>query len=95
MINTVFLQPLPVEKPAELMYVYGTDSNNTQSSLFGTFLPISYPNYVDYKTRTMCFSELAAQGSFPNAVSLPRPVEKKPALGERTTGIWKSLFYPA
>ena len=28
MINTVFLQPLPVEKPAELMYVYGTDSTN-------------------------------------------------------------------
>src|SRR5215468_4326166 len=28
MINTIFLQPLPVERPAELMFVYGTDTNN-------------------------------------------------------------------
>src|SRR2546423_15299791 len=46
MIKTVFLNPLPVEKPAELMYVYGTDSNNSQTSILGTFLPVSYPNYV-------------------------------------------------
>src|SRR5437016_1209729 len=74
MINTVFLQPLPVEKPAELMYVYGTDASNTQS-LFGAFLPVSYPNYIDYKNQNDVFSALAVY-SFPNAVSAAAAGEK-------------------
>src|SRR5574341_1907554 len=68
MVNSVFLQPLPVEKPSELMYVYGTDSNNTQS-LFGTFLPVSYPNYQDYRTENDVFADMGAYG-FPLPVSL-------------------------
>src|SRR2546428_13746203 len=55
MVNAVFLQPLPVDKPSELMYVYGTDSNNA-NSLFGSFLPISYPNFVDYRAQNDVFS---------------------------------------
>ncbi|MCI0366632.1 MAG: ABC transporter permease, partial [Phycisphaerales bacterium] len=68
MINSVFLQPLPVEKPSELMYVYGTDASNTQS-VFGSFLPVSYPNYVDYRGQNDVFLDLAVY-SFPVPVSL-------------------------
>lgn len=78
MINTIFLQPLPVRDPSELMYVYGTDANNSQNPLFGAFMPVSYPNYADYKAQNDVFQELAAY-SFPNTVSLgggakPEPV---------------------
>src|SRR6185295_5449621 len=63
MINSVFLQPLPVEKPAELMYVYGSDSNNV-NNVFGSYLPISYPNFVDYRAQNDVFSDMGAY-SFP------------------------------
>src|SRR3954471_16067563 len=68
MINSVFLQPLPVEKPSELMYVYGTDSANANSAL-GAFLPISYPNFVDYRAQNDVFADTAAY-SYPLAASL-------------------------
>src|SRR6058998_3684643 len=64
MINTVFLQPLPVENPSELMYVYGPDVNNSQNPLFGAFMPVSYPNYADYQAQNDVFRELVAY-SFP------------------------------
>lgn len=77
MVNSVFLQPLPVESPSELMYVHGTDSNNT-SSLFGAFLPVSYPNYRDYRAQNDVFQDLGVY-SFPRSVSMgggdkPTPV---------------------
>src|SRR3954471_8418393 len=59
MVNSVFLQPLPVEKPAELMYVYGTDSANANSAL-GAFLPISYPNFLDYRSQNDFFADTGA-----------------------------------
>ena len=78
LINSLFLQQLPVEKPSELMYVYGTDSSNTQNQVLGAYLPVSYPNYVDYKNSNDVFEDLAVY-AFPNPVSLgggdkPEPV---------------------
>src|SRR5215472_2442704 len=78
LINTMFLQPLPVERPAELMFVYGTDANNTSNGVLGQFMPLSYPNYVDYKTQNGVFSELAVD-SFPNRVSLGGGGKPEPA----------------
>jgi len=69
MINTVFLQPLQVEKPSELMTVYGTDTSNTQNLVLGAFMPLSYPNYVDYKNQNDVFTDLAVY-TFPYGVSL-------------------------
>lgn len=68
MVNALFLQPLPVEKPSELMYVYGTDTNNSQS-VFGSFLPVSYPNYVDYRAQNNVFTDTGMY-TFPLPVSL-------------------------
>src|SRR5262249_47218802 len=78
MINTIFLQPLPVEKPEELMYVYGTDTNNSGNSVLGQFMPMSYPNYADYKKQNSVFSDLGVYG-FPNQVSLGTGGKPEPA----------------
>jgi predicted permease len=78
MINTIFLQPLPVEKPSELMFVYGTDSSNAGNAVFGQFMPVSYPNYVDYKQQNSLFSELGVY-SFPRQVSLGTGGKPEPA----------------
>jgi predicted permease len=85
MINTIFLQPLPVEKPSELMFVFGTDSNNTGTSVFGQFMPVSYPNYRDYKSDNDVFSELGIY-SFPNAVSLGTGGKPLPANVQLVSG---------
>src|SRR5262245_45048955 len=91
MINTIFLQPLPVEKPAELMSVYGTDTNNTSNALLGQFMPFSYPNYVDYKTQNAVFSELAVY-SFPNRVSLGGGGKPEPANVQLVSGNYFSAL---
>jgi putative ABC transport system permease protein len=90
MINTVFLQPLPVEKPSELMYVYGTDTNNT-NSLFGAFLPISYPNYRDYRAQNAVFVDLATY-TFPQAVSLGGGEKPLPVNVQVVSGNYFSLL---
>src|SRR6476646_4117332 len=90
MINTVFLQPLPVEKPSELMFVYGTDTNNS-NSLFGAFLPVSYPNYRDYKGQNAVFVDLAAY-TFPQAVSLGGGEKPTPVNVELVSGNYFSLL---
>src|SRR6185436_8031555 len=91
MINTVFLQPLPVEKPAELMYVYGTDSNNAQNSVLGAFHPISYPNFVDYKAQNDVFVDLSAY-TFPQGVSLGGGEKPLPVNVQVVSGNYFSLL---
>src|SRR5215471_18862865 len=85
MINTIFLQPLPVEKPSELMFVFGTDSNNTNTSVLNQFMPVSYPNYRDYKSDNDVFSELSIY-SFPNPVSLGTGGKPLPANVQLVSG---------
>jgi putative ABC transport system permease protein len=91
MINSVFLQPLPVEKPAELMYVYGTDSNNAQNSVLGSFHPISYPNYLDYKAQNDVFVDLGVY-SFPQGVSLGGGEKPEPVNVQVVSGNYFSML---
>src|ERR1051326_5104107 len=59
-IDSVFLQPLPAEKPGDLMYIYGTDAANANSNaILGAFLPVSYPNFVDYRAQNDVFTDMA------------------------------------
>jgi predicted permease len=91
LINSLFLQPLPVEKPAELMYVHGTDTNNTGNALLGTFLPVSYPNYVDYREQNDVFEDLAGY-TFPNPVSLGGGDKPTPVNVQVVSGNYFSLL---
>lgn len=67
LINSVFLNPLPVEKPWELVGVFTVDENNR--GLFSNMNPVSRPNYEDYRDQNEVFSGLASY-SFPFPVSL-------------------------
>jgi len=65
-INTLFLNPLPVERAAELVAVYTQDAKN--ATPLGNLLSVSYPNYKDFRDRNTVFTGLAAY-SFPFPLS--------------------------
>jgi len=66
LVNTLFLNPLPVDRASELVAVYTVDAKN--SSPFGNLLQVSFPNYKDYRDSNTVFTGLAAY-SFPLPVS--------------------------
>jgi putative ABC transport system permease protein len=66
LINTLFLNPLPVDRASELVAVYTVDAKNR--SPFGNLLQVSYPNYKDFRDTNTVFTGLAAY-SFPQAVA--------------------------
>jgi predicted permease len=84
LINTLFLNPLPVERPSELVAAYTVDAKNS-SSPFTNLLQVSYPNYKDFRDTNGVFTELAAY-SFPNAVSFASGGEPEPVFMELVTG---------
>ncbi len=80
LINAVFLNPLPVERPGELLAVLTVDANNP-----GVWT-VSYPNYEDLRDQNEVFSDLAAY-SFPNPASMQaRGVEPQQIMIEFVTG---------
>ncbi|HEU5180085.1 MAG TPA: ABC transporter permease, partial [Candidatus Polarisedimenticolia bacterium] len=56
LLNAVFLQPLPVKDLGSLVSVFTTDSKNT--GRFLDFMPMSNPNYRDYREQCDAFSDL-------------------------------------
>src|SRR5262245_111778 len=82
-INTLFLNPLPVDRVSEIVAVYTLDKNNT--SQLGNVLQVSYPNYKDFRDRNSSFSAMAAY-SFPIAGSLSTGGEGEPMFIELVTG---------
>lgn len=57
-VSAVLFRPLPVERPAELVSVYGrTVTEATHDAL-------SYPNYLDYRAQTGTLSGLMAHTNF-------------------------------
>ncbi|MBI3450515.1 MAG: ABC transporter permease [Acidobacteria bacterium] len=58
LVNAVFLKSLPVEEPARVVNVYTTDVKNAGGAL--NLLPISYPNFEDYRDGATSFTSLAA-----------------------------------
>src|SRR5690349_5258163 len=55
--SSIILKPLPVDQPDRLMAVYGADEK-AGSQL--NYLPISYPNFIDYREQNGAFSAMAA-----------------------------------
>ena len=70
LLNTLFLNPLPVEKPSELVAVLTVASKN--ATQFGNLLPLSYPNLKDFRERNRVFTGLTGY-SPPLALSLSTP----------------------
>ena len=63
LVNALFLNPLPVARPSELVAVQTVDARNP-----GVFT-VSFPNFEDIRDKNDVFSGLAAY-SFPNLISL-------------------------
>jgi hypothetical protein len=57
-VNAILFRPLPVERPNELVDIYGRQST---ASEHGTH---SYPNYLTYRSRTTTLSELIGFSNF-------------------------------
>jgi predicted permease len=57
-VNAILFRPLPVERPNELVDIYGRQST---ASEHGTH---SYPNYQTYRTRTTTLSDLIGFSNF-------------------------------
>jgi predicted permease len=58
LINAVLLNPVPVQDPSSLVWVYTTDEKNRTG--FNEFMPMSYPNYEDYRDHNGSFAATAA-----------------------------------
>ena len=72
LINALFLNPLPVDRPARLVAVNTLDTKN--STQFGNVLPLSYPNLIDLRAGAgqRIFSGMAGYSMpFGLAVSTP------------------------
>ena len=57
LLNTLFLNPLPVTRPSELVAVLTVASRN--ATQFGNLLPLSYPNLKDFRDRNVVLTDLA------------------------------------
>jgi predicted permease len=66
LLNAVFLQPLPVKDLGSLVSVFTTDAKNT--GRFLDFMPMSNPNYRDYREQCDAFSDLIATSGVPVSV---------------------------
>jgi len=62
LINEVFLRPLPLRDPSQLVGIFTTDERNQDAGLFGSSNPISRLNFEDYRDRSQTFEGLAAAG---------------------------------
>lgn len=61
LVSTLFLNPLPVEKSAELLAINTLDTRNTTG--WGNILPLSYPNLIDIRDQNQSFERLAGYSS--------------------------------
>lgn len=59
-INAVFLHPLPVQEPAQLVEVFTRDTKTIDANPLFQLTPTSLPNYEDYRDQNTVFSGLAA-----------------------------------
>ena len=68
-VNTFFFKALPFERPDELVSVYTIDERNPG------FLPISVPNFTDYRQNNQVFVDMGSYGFAPVSIM----VGKEPA----------------
>ncbi|MFY9224786.1 MAG: ABC transporter permease [Blastocatellia bacterium] len=57
-LNAIFLQPLPMEKPSEIVSLFTLDGKNSTGNR--NSLPVSFPNYKDYRDQNTSFTAISA-----------------------------------
>ncbi|HEU4688138.1 MAG TPA: ABC transporter permease [Vicinamibacterales bacterium] len=80
-INTLFLHPLPVDRPGELVAVRTVDASTRSTEA----LPISYPNLRDISDTNLVFESVAGH-SAPTTLTLLESNTPRRLFGELVTG---------
>jgi predicted permease len=80
-INTLFLNPLPVARPSELVVVRTVSGNGAS----GEALPISHPNLMDFNARNQVLQSLAGYTA-PMGLALLRGNAPERVFAELVTG---------
>ena len=88
-INTLFLNPLPVRNTGELEAVAAADAKTTSKS--SSAFPISYADLKDYQARNEVFSALAGYSS-PRVVTWQETGDSQRVFGELVTGNYFSTL---
>jgi len=88
LVNAVLLRPVPVRDVDRLAAVFTTDEKN-RGNLFA-FMPVSRPNFEDYRDQSNVFEGMAATGGV--AVSLSGGGEPEQLFGFMVTGNYFSLL---
>src|SRR5688572_3584224 len=57
-VNAILFRPLPVERPNELVDIYGHQSTSSSHDTH------SYPNYLVYRSETSTLADLIAYSNF-------------------------------
>src|SRR5712691_8151335 len=83
LLNTLFLNPLPVARTSELVAVLTVASRN--ATQFGNLLPLSYPNLEDFRERNAVLTDIAGY-SPPLALSLATGQEPQRVFAQLVTG---------
>jgi predicted permease len=83
LINALFLNPLPVERPSELVAVNTLDTKNTTQ--FGNIMPLSYPNLADLRADSQAFTGFTGY-SAPIGLALSGQAEPEPLFAQLVTG---------
>jgi len=72
-INAVFLHPLPVAEPSQLVEVFTRDTRTVQAASNFILTGSSIPNFQDYRDQNSVFSGMAA-ATFPSpSTGVARP----------------------
>ncbi|PYR40705.1 MAG: hypothetical protein DMF95_32895, partial [Acidobacteria bacterium] len=83
LLNTLFLNPLPVARPSELVAVLTVASRN--ATQFGNLLPLSYPNLRDFRERNSVLTDVAGY-SPPLPLALTTGQEPQRVFAQLVTG---------
>jgi predicted permease len=83
LINALFLNPLPVDRPSELVAISTLDTKNTTQ--FGNVMPLSYPNLIDLREGAQAFTGIAGYSS-PVLLSMSTGAEPETVFSQLVTG---------
>src|SRR5439155_18842886 len=89
LLNTLFLNPLPVTRPSELVAVLTLASRN--ATQFGNLLPLSYPNLKDFRARNAVLTDLAGYSPV-LALSLSTSQQVERVFAQLVTGNYFDLL---
>jgi putative ABC transport system permease protein len=79
-INAVFLHPLPVQEPSQLVEMFTRDTKTVDANPNSQLTPTSLPNYEDYRDQNTVFTGLAA-ATFPIPLNWGGQAEPQQLLG--------------